>query len=668
MADIGTDYEDVFGSDIANDQYKLARKLEKGGGGMEKNPQLAASLYIMAAESGHKNAANIFATDLVFKNRMKKKEDRINVIIAAVNEGYAPAQCCMAARYLHGLSVEKDVNKALTLFTDAAEQGHLDAQYYLGMMYINGVATEKDTNKGLELIVKSAEKGSKVAQYNLGLFYSQGIIVDKNEKIAFKWSLESAIQNYMPAQTRVAKMYMNGVGTKCSHVESVKWFGEAARRGNNSAWFLMGQMYEKGDADLKQSLGKAVDCYLSGKKHGCAKCTYRLAEMHEKGLYYESDPKVAYTLYKQAEVMGVKKAKKKAEIMMVNPKTTAWKKEINSTKVDDNNNDCIKTMIGDDYFLKTLNYATPSDQFKLGQMLETGKNNVVKDLNQAAMLYIRAAEGGNQNAIDVFKFNFNYKNKMAVTKDRFEVIKIAAEMGYVHAQYSIGGRYRRGINVVKNYDLAFEWFTKAAEQGHADAQFYLGTMYRKGRGVEKDDKKADALLESAASNGCPEAQHQIGKKYDNGIGVEKDPIIAFKWYLASAENGYHMSVYRIGEMYRDGTGVEHSSEKAIEWFLKSANKGYRIAWFTIGQMYEKGYDDLKQDFDTALKYYHIAEKRGYCEATYHIAKMYENGIYFDRDLKKALELYKECSLSGYKAAEAKIKMLSSEVVSQNDTK
>ena len=311
-------------------------------------------------------------------------------------------------------------------------------------------------------------------------------------------------------------------------------------------------------------------------------------------------------------------------------------------------------ILDDANYLQILNSAPPSEQYELGRQLETG-SGVDKDLSRAALLYIRAAESGEPNAKKVFEFDFNRKKRMGVDADRFEVIKKAAEAGYAQAQYSLGGRYRRGIDVPKDYELAFEWFSKAMAQGHADAQFYLGAMYRKGRAVEKDPKKADELIEAAAFKGCAEAQHEMGKKYESGIGVQRNPEIAFRWYMDSVKNGYFMSAYRIGQMYRDGLGVEHSSAKAIEWFTDVAKRGYRIAWFSIGQMYEKGYDDLEKNLKKAVEYYRIAAQRGDYIAYYHLGHMYECGTYFEQDMYAAIGWYRKSAKSGY--APAKLRLL-----------
>ena len=650
-----TNYQELFGSELPSDQYDLAKRIEKGNG-MEKDPRLAALLYMMAADAGNKKAANVFVADTILRYKMKINKERLEVIKAAVEEGYAPAQCSLAARYLIGHGIEKNEILAFELFKNAAEKEYSEAQYYLGMMYLDGIVAEKETDKGLLLIETAANKGSAVAQYTLGLVYAKGKLREKDNQTAFNWMLKSAEQNFMPAQTNIARMYKNGTGTEPSTQEAVKWFEKAGKRGNHSVWFKIGKLYEKGNGDLEQNYEMAVKCYLTAKKHKDAKAIYRLGEMYEKGIYFESNLKKAIQLYNLSEKMGYKKATKKM-IKMMNETANISGNELEKKNgdVEKNKNEishCIM-VIDDDFFLKVLNYSPPSEQYEIGRKLETG-NNMRKDLNRAALLYIRAAEGGYPEAIKVFEFDFNRKKKMSVTKDRFNVIRYAAEAGYIHAQYSLGGRYRRGIDVPKNYDLAFTWLSKATEQGHADAQFYLGAMYRKGRAVEQDLRKADELTEAAAFRGCAEAQHEMGKKYEQGKGVKKNPETAFKWYLDSANKGYFMSIYRIGEMYRDGIGIEHSSPKAIEWLTKSAEMGYRIAWFTIGQMYEHGYDDLTQNYETAVYYYQEAIKRRYYVASFHIAEMYERGIYFDKDIKKAMNHYKESAKSGYQPAKERL--------------
>jgi len=65
-----------------------------------------------------------------------------------------------------GLSYYKDKNyqKALPLFEEAAEQGNAQAENNLGYIYAEGLGVPQDYNKALYWYKKSAEQGFKPAE------------------------------------------------------------------------------------------------------------------------------------------------------------------------------------------------------------------------------------------------------------------------------------------------------------------------------------------------------------------------------------------------------------------------------------------------------------------------------------------------------------------------
>ena len=67
---------------------------------------------------------------------------------------------------------------------------------------------------------------------------------------------------------------------------------------------------------------------------------------------------------------------------------------------------------------------------------------MLKDLNQAAFWYSKAAEQGNTNA-----------------------------------QNNLGSMYEKGEGVLKDLNQAAFWYSKAAEQGDSDGQYNLGINY-----------------------------------------------------------------------------------------------------------------------------------------------------------------------------------------------
>ena len=65
-------------------------------------------------------------------------------------------------------------------------------------------------------------------------------------------------------------------------------------------------------------------------------------------------------------------------------------------------------------------------------------------------------------------------------------IRANAERGDAIAQAKLGAAYWAGNGVVKNPEVAAQWFHKAADQGDAFAQSSLGYMHAEGEGVPRD--------------------------------------------------------------------------------------------------------------------------------------------------------------------------------------
>lgn len=76
-----------------------------------------------------------------------------------------------------------------------------------------------------------------------------------------------------------------------------------------------------------------------------------------------------------------------------------------------------------------------------------------------------------------------------------------AERGDAEAQALLGGMYREGLGVPKDYPAALLWFRQAAGRGNPGAQYDLGRMYHEGNGVPQDYVSAHTWLNLASGNG-----------------------------------------------------------------------------------------------------------------------------------------------------------------------
>lgn len=84
-----------------------------------------------------------------------------------------------------------------------------------------------------------------------------------------------------------------------------------------------------------------------------------------------------------------------------------------------------------------------------------------------------------------------------------------AEQGDPVAQFALGARYARGVDVKIDQVEAAKWFSKAAEQGHVGAQAALGGYYWVGRGVPQDLVKSYFWSALARANGDEGSKYRI---------------------------------------------------------------------------------------------------------------------------------------------------------------
>jgi len=90
----------------------------------------------------------------------------------------------------------------------------------------------------------------------------------------------------------------------------------------------------------------------------------------------------------------------------------------------------------------------------------------------------------------------------------------------------------------ENYKEAFNLFVTASEYNHILAQYYVGRCYEFGNGVVKNEELAFEYYEKIANQDFALGEYKIGYFYDNGIGTEKDENLAAYWYKKAESNGH----------------------------------------------------------------------------------------------------------------------------------
>ena len=124
--------------------------------------------------------------------------------------------------------------------------------------------------------------------------------------------------------------------------------------------------------------------------------------------------------------------------------------------------------------------------------------------------------------------------------EKIKKIAIGTALAITPLPATFAGGDENGIDAyqAKQYDKAFEIFSRNADKSNPKVLFYLSSMYRTGKGVEQDEYMAFDLCKDAAEEGFAEAQFQLGMMYLHGEGVTEDDDQALEWLWAAADNGY----------------------------------------------------------------------------------------------------------------------------------
>ena len=119
--------------------------------------------------------------------------------------------------------LQKDMRKALELYTEAAELGSLDALYNLGISYDHGEGVEVDEEKGVEFFKKAAMQGHVASRHNLGFWEAgkgDGDRAVRHFLISAKMGRKESLEN-------IKQMFIDGIATKDRYAEALKGYQDA---------------------------------------------------------------------------------------------------------------------------------------------------------------------------------------------------------------------------------------------------------------------------------------------------------------------------------------------------------------------------------------------------------------------------------------------------------
>lgn len=250
--------------------------------------------------------------------------------------------------------------------------------------------------------------------------------------------------------------------------------------------------------------------------------------------------------------------------------------------------------------------------------------------------------------------------------------RLAAEQGCAEAQWRLGQACFFGDLAEQDYQEALKWYRLAAEQGHKYAKKKVLEVERR---IEKE-KKENARYSKEYLDSCIKSYNAGDKEMWNEIVNyylhydDNDKENVFLWSKRAAEEGCVSAYCTLGWAYRN----KGDTENAAFWFektLESDIKGGEYAKFCLIFLYAdirpqraielyESYDGCKAyeidgsslrsfgdrltkkgNYELAFYWYSKAVEKGNRIAKDKIAEFYEKGFYVEKDVNKAIEMFKE---------------------------
>lgn len=126
--------------------------------------------------------------------------------------------------------------------------------------------------------------------------------------------------------------------------------------------------------------------------------------------------------------------------------------------------------------------------------------------------------------------------------------RLAAQRGYVGGQYNLARMIEHGMGTQVDMAEAARWYLRAAAQGEVHSQHHLAAMYREGRGVPRDLEQSSRWLRASAEQGHRELFPELARAYELGRGLSRDPALAYQWWWLAAREGDAEARRRVGDL------------------------------------------------------------------------------------------------------------------------
>lgn len=223
----------------------------------------------------------------------------------AAEAGQARTQYALGKIYRDGQGVERNIQKAVELFTLAAKQGNSFAAFALGKMYLsNDASLPRDGTTALNWITYASERGNQFAQCYLGKLLLKGADgIPQDTNAALRWLRASVEQGNVYAEYALAMAYLNGKIVPKDDLKALELLRHASSQDNQFAQYQLGKMMLQGE-ETPKDVATAVHWLTVSAMHGNQYAQYALGKLYLLGKDVEKDKDSAAKWFQMAADQG----------------------------------------------------------------------------------------------------------------------------------------------------------------------------------------------------------------------------------------------------------------------------------------------------------------------------------------------------------------------------
>jgi TPR repeat protein len=187
-------YEQSAANGAHQGYNNLAHLYRYGLGGLEKDVPKAVELLEKAARLGNEFAVNSLAK--IYMGDELGAPDTVKILQwlrFGADRNYRGCLSDLGYAYQHGIGVEKDIKKAITLYQKSIDQGSAGARSNLGYLYLMGEDVAKDYPRAMKLFQAATDENDIGGTINLAVMRFNGLGCDRDPNAAFSL-LEKAVE------------------------------------------------------------------------------------------------------------------------------------------------------------------------------------------------------------------------------------------------------------------------------------------------------------------------------------------------------------------------------------------------------------------------------------------------------------------------------------------